>query len=348
MTELYPLLLKPQFRERIWGTRDLSPIYGEVPGTEPIGEVWLTGDECEVANGPLAGTSLADLCRRYGRDLVGDTAREADRFPLLIKFLFPREKLSVQVHPDDEAARRMGQPCGKTECWYVLKADPGARIALGLKSGATREQFAQAIREVRAEQLLNWVAIHAGEMFYVDAGTVHAIGPGSILVETQQNSDTTFRLYDYGRPRELHVEQGLRAMKETTRAGKVQAHGDILILCRHFVVEHQSWSNEDRQLSPQYCEKAEGGGPWPSMRIFVAVSGCGVFETRGQDPVSFMQGEVVVVPATVEDFDLRAQWDLEFLRMTLPPAGEFLTRADKKGLLTGGLVGAFSQLPSKQ
>src|SRR5512140_44929 len=111
MAELYPLLLKPEFRERIWGARDLSPIYGEAPGTAPIGEVWLTGDDCQVVNGPLAGSSLADLCRRFGRELVGQTAREPDRFPLLIKFLFPREKLSVQVHPDDEGAYRLGQPC---------------------------------------------------------------------------------------------------------------------------------------------------------------------------------------------------------------------------------------------
>jgi len=112
--DLYPIRLTPEFKERIWGTRDLSPIYGEVPGTEPVGEAWLTGDECKVANGPLAGTTLGDLTRRFGRDLVGQSAPQADRFPLLLKFLFPREKLSVQVHPDDEGAKRVGEPCGKT------------------------------------------------------------------------------------------------------------------------------------------------------------------------------------------------------------------------------------------
>jgi mannose-6-phosphate isomerase len=172
-------------------------------------------------------------------------------------------------------------------------------------------------------------------MIYVDAGTVHAIGPGVILVETQQNSDTTYRLYDYGRPRELHVKQGLEALKEKTSAGKVAAHEDILILTQCFVVERQSSHNTDRELSPQYRESPEGGGPWPSMRIFVAVSGCGVFESQGQEAVSLKAGEAVVVPATVEDFGLRAQWELEFLRVTLPPTGEFLAWAQKQGLLTG-------------
>ena len=169
---LYPLRLEPQFRERIWGTRDLSPVYQNVPGTELIGEVWLTGDECRVTNGPLAGQTLAELCRRYGRELVGETARAPDRFPLLVKFLFPHEKLSVQVHPDDEGARRVGQPNGKTECWYVLDARPGAQVGLGLKPGTTRQQLKRAIAETRAETLLNWIDLHAGDMIYVDSHVV--------------------------------------------------------------------------------------------------------------------------------------------------------------------------------
>ena len=318
---LYPIRLAPEFVARIWGTRDLSPIFGEVPGTEPIGEVWLTGDECKAANGPLAGTPLGELARRFGRELVGQMAPQADRFPLLVKFLFPREKLSVQVHPDDELARQVGQPSGKTECWYVLDAKPGAKIGLGLKPGTTKEDFERAIREVRAEELLNWIEVKPGEMYYVDAGTVHAIGPGSVLVETQQNSDTTYRLYDYGRPRELHVEQGMAALKEKTSAGKAIANEDILIVSPSFQVEHQTLSNTDRDRLPYYCENAEGGGSWPSMRIFTALSGCGVFEGKGFEPVMFNAGDAVVVPSSVEDFDLRPQWELEFLRMHIPPSG---------------------------
>src|SRR5579864_3759592 len=166
MSDLYPFLLRPEFVERVWGARDLAPLYDRrvSPSQPPIGEVWLTGDDCRVANGGLAGRKLADVAKQLGGALGGEAAPNPERFPLLIKFLFPREKLSVQVHPDDEAARRLGQPCGKTECWYVLSAKNGSQVALGLKAGTTRQQFREAIEQTRAEELLNWMDIHAGEM----------------------------------------------------------------------------------------------------------------------------------------------------------------------------------------
>ena len=308
MSALYPLLLRPEFVERPWGARDLSPVYPEHRCEKGVGEVWLTGDQNRVANGPLAGRTLGELCKQYGRELVGESARETERFPLLIKFLFPREKLSVQVHPDDEAARRVGQPCGKTECWYVLAADPGAQVALGLKPGVTREQLARAIQEVRAEELLNWVDIYAGEMIYVDAGTVHTIGPGSILVETQQNSDTTYRLYDYGRAREIHVEQGLAAAKERTRAGKVKRNegAPTLVASPSFLVEKFSLK-ETRSFEVAH-----------SPQIFVVLGGTGVAEAQGRAPVSVARGDALVVPARVAQALIHVQEEFEMLRMTLP------------------------------
>ncbi len=313
MSELYPILMMPDFRERVWGTRDLAPIYARVVGKEPIGEVWLTGDECKVANGPLAGQSLGDLCARHGEALVGQASPNKDRFPLLIKFLFPKEKLSVQVHPDDEAAKRIGQPCGKTECWYVYKAMPGATVGLGLKQGTSREELKRAIRETRAEDLLNWIEVKTGDLIYVDAGTVHAIAPGSILVETQQNSDTTYRLYDYGRPRELHVEQGMQAVRETTHAGKaelqvIEGH-EVLVASPCFIVERFS--------PPGAMTVTADPGP-STAQVLVAIEGTGVVECEGTQPVIFNKGEAVVIPAAVKQFELRPQWSLEFLRMRLP------------------------------
>jgi len=303
----------PEFRERVWGTRDLRPVYTRVVGKEPIGEAWLTGEECKVANGPLAGTSLGELCVRHGRDLVGDVAPYANRFPLLIKYLFPREKLSVQVHPDDEGARKIGVPCGKTECWYVARAMPGAQVGLGLKPGTTHEQFEKAIRENTAEHLLNWIDVKNGDMIYVDAGTVHAIGPNSILIETQQNSDTTYRLYDYGRGRELHIEQGLAAMRETTGAGKVEAQEtdgrQLLLASPYFVVE-----KFQAKEPVTFTAKA---GP-RTAHALVASDGCAVVECDGAQPVSFNQGEVVVIPAAVKQYTVRPQWAVEILRMMVP------------------------------
>jgi mannose-6-phosphate isomerase len=315
MSELYPLLMVPHFDKRVWGTRDLSPIYSRVVGKDPIGEVWLTGDECKVANGPLSGTTLDELCKRFGRELVGDTAPLADRFPLLVKFLFPNEKLSVQVHPDDEAAEAMGLPNGKTECWYVARAVAGAQVGLGLRPGTTREQFAAAIKETRAEQLMNWVDLKTGDMIYVDAGTVHTIAPGSILIETQQNSDTTFRLYDYGRPRELHIEQGMRAMREHTGAGKVvpgvSRNGDVvLIATSRFIVER----HEIAAAPKPFTQERKGS----CAQILVAVEGSGVVESAGAQLVAFNRGEAIIIPASVPQFTIRPQWSVEVLRMRVP------------------------------
>jgi mannose-6-phosphate isomerase len=315
MPELYPLLMNPESHERVWGSRNLAPIFDRRLSQDepPIGEVWLTGEACKVANGPLQGKSLQELSESFGEKLVGSRAC-ARRFPLLIKFLFPREKLSVQVHPDDDGAKAIGQACGKTECWYVLQADPGAKVGLGLAPGTTREHLRKAIEETRAEKLLNWIDIHAGDLIYVDAGTVHAIGPGSVIVETQQNSDTTYRLYDYGRPRELHIEKGLDAVKEKTRAGKVASkplsNGDQhLVLSPCFSVE--KW----RLTTPRELATSSS-----SPTILIALEGCGIVETPGNQPVTFTKGEAIVLPAALGEYTLRPQWDLECLSAQVPAA----------------------------
>ncbi len=321
MSELYPLLMSPAFDPRPWGTLDLSPIYPNHRFAEKIGESWLTGDNCKVANGPLQGKSLDELSSEYGRALVGDTARDASRFPLLLKFLFPAEKLSVQVHPDDELARSAGQPWGKTECWYVAHAKPGAQIGLGLKPGVTRAQFEQSIHEKRAEELLNWINVFQGEMIYVAGGTVHTLGPGSVIVETQQQSDTTYRLYDYGRPRELHLKEGLAAVKEKVRSGKVirpapqQVNGSnrhsSLVEAPYFVVDMFELK------TPHDFGTRDRAGK-SSVEIMVAVEGCGTVEAAGWEPVTFAKGDAVVVPASVGEFRVRPQWAVEFLRAAVP------------------------------
>lgn len=322
MSELYPLLMSPAFDARPWGTTDLSPIYPNHRFSEKIGEAWLTGDQCKVANGPLAGKSLIELALQYGRKLVGDAARDASRFPLLVKFLFPQEKLSVQVHPDDEAARRAGQPWGKTECWYVAHAKPGAQIGLGLKPGVTRAQFENAIGENRAEELLNWIKVYTGEMIYVAAGTVHTLGPGSIIVETQQQSDITYRLYDYGRPRELHLKEGLAVVKEKVASGKVvrpapsRLDGGKNLLAP--LISAPYFQVEMYELKGSLMLSTDAGGGKRSPQILVAVEGCAMIEAPGSAPVTMAKGDAVVVPACVEEFGVRPQWSVEFLKSSVP------------------------------
>jgi len=320
MTALYPLLMVPAFDPRPWGTLDLSPIYPDRPFKERIGEAWLTADHSIIANGPLAGSRLDEVTQKYGRGLVGETARDAHRFPLLLKFLFPHEKLSVQVHPDDTAAQNAGEPWGKTECWYFVHTQPGAQVGMGLKAGVTRDQFAQAIQEKRAEELLNWVDVHAGDMIYVGAGTVHTLGPGSILVETQQQSDATYRLYDYGRPRELHLEQGLAAIKPDAVAGKVSAtpiaadEGARLVLAPYFAVNKYTLSH-----SQQFATSDPGGAT--SVQILVAVEGSGTVECpscKDCPSVEFGKGDAVVVPASADLFRVHPKPSIEFLVSRVP------------------------------
>jgi mannose-6-phosphate isomerase len=319
---LYPFLMLPKFDPRPWGTHDLSPIYPNRQFAEKIGEAWLTGDDCKIGNGLFAGQTIAQLSIDYQRELVGDSARDGSRFPLLLKFLFPHEKLSVQVHPDDEQAVRVNQPWGKTECWYVAHARPGSQIALGLKAGVTVTALEHAIHENRAEELLNWLNVYTGDMIYVSGGTVHTLGPGSVIIETQQQSDTTYRLYDYGRPRELHLKEGLAAVKSRVVSGKVlrpapeqirdgKNRRALLVAAPYFVVE--MFEIKDAQELQTRDDSGKS-----SAQILVAVEGCGRVEASGSEPVTLTKGDAVVVPACVKNFTVRPQWTLEFLRARVP------------------------------
>jgi mannose-6-phosphate isomerase len=318
--------MSPAFDPRPWGTLDLSAIYPNHRFNERIGEAWLTGDKCIVAHGPLAKRSLAGLSKEFGSDLVGTAAPDPGRFPLLLKFLFTEEKLSVQVHPDDATAQRFGEPWGKTECWYVAHAKPGSQIALGLKPGVTRAQLEQAIHDNSAEELLNWVNIYQGEMIYVAGGTVHTIGPGAVLLETQQQSDTTYRLYDYGRPRPLHLERGLASVKERTASGKVirpapvainggKNRSSSMISAPYFTVDLFELK-EPQDFRTAAFEKPDSGKS--SAQILVAVEGCGVVEAQGRDPVTLAKGDAVVIPAALQGFTVRPQWQLEVLKAAVP------------------------------
>ena len=313
--------MQPAFDPRPWGTQDLSPIYPNHRFEQKIGESWLTGDECKIANGPLKHKTLSQLSEEHQRAMVGDAARDPKRFPLLLKFLFPHEKLSVQVHPDDAQALRVGQPWGKTECWYVAHAKPGAQIALGLKPGVTAAQLEEAIHQNRAEEVLNWINVYAGDMIYVAGGTVHTLGPGSIIIETQQQSDMTYRLYDYGRPRELHLKDGMAAVKENVKSGKVLRPAPELISSKnrraalvsapYFVVE--MFEAKDPMQLAVHDDSGRS-----SAQILVAVEGCGVIEAAGFEPVTLAKGDAVVIPASVGDFGVRPQWAVEFLRAYVP------------------------------
>ncbi len=286
-----PFRLKPFFSERVWGRASLEPWYMDTGTPELVGEAWMTGPQCVVETGPMAGRTLAEVAKECGPELLGEGGD--GEFPLLVKVLFPNDKLSVQVHPDDARAQAMGQPRGKTECWYVLEAEPGAAVALGLKEGSEAEGVERAIAEGRLEEMLVQVPVSVGEMVFVDAGTVHAIGPGVTLLETQQTSDTTFRMWDYGRPRELHVEQGVAATKFKTRAGKVRPETIGKGVTRLIAEQYFTVDRFDVGAGEVLVEM-------PGAGCLVGLEGSAVLRSAGEHEVELRKGTAVVVPAHSE------------------------------------------------
>lgn len=307
--QLAPFRIEPVFTARIWGFRDLRPWYDRVADGEPIGEVWLTGDDCKVATGPNAGKKLGALFSEehaallgVGAAAVGSPFAPLAESPLLIKTIFAREKLSVQVHPDDAMARKYGEPRGKTECWYALAAEPGAEVAVGVKPGTTLDEIKEGIQTGTLENKLNMLSVAAGDMIFVDAGTVHAIWPGSILLETQQNCDLTYRMYDYGRPRQLHIEKSLEATKLVTRAGKVAsielADRTVLIDVAYFRMERIPVF---RDLT---SESLRGAGGKRGLAYLFAAAGAGRLSGAGFEPVDLPARGIVAVPAASPEFAL--------------------------------------------
>ena len=297
--DVAPFRLKPWFSERVWGKRDLQPWYADTGTTELVGEAWLTGPQCVVETGALAGRTLASLATELGGE-----------FPLLVKLLFPAEKLSVQVHPDDEQAQKLGETRGKTECWYVLEAEPGATIALGLKDGVGVSDVKDAVAAGTLEELVEWVPVSVGDMLFVDAGTVHAIGPGVVLLETQQTSDVTYRLYDYGRPRELHLEKGLQVIRPKTAAGKVAPKGmdgfTRLIEQKYFVVDRFDFG-----------EVTEASVSFDGPGCLVGLAGRTVVSTSENEVVLY-PGQAVVVPQGAGGVIVDTDTGVSFLRCVAP------------------------------
>lgn len=219
---LYPFLFEPIFKERVWGGRNLERLYKKsLPPGKVIGESWEITDRPEgisvIANGPLAGKDLRWLMQQHARDLIGNSREPEERFPLLIKILDAQETLSVQVHPPAKVAAELGgEP--KTEMWYIVDATPTAELFVGLKAGVTKDGFEKSIAQGSVADCLQRVPVKAGDAMFLPSGRIHAIGAGNVIFEIQQNSDTTYRVFDWnrvgldGRPRELHVEQSLASI----------------------------------------------------------------------------------------------------------------------------------------
>jgi mannose-6-phosphate isomerase len=313
-----PFRIAPSFSERVWGCRDLHPWYDKVAQGQPIGEAWLTGDQCLAMSGACAGQPLGALFAQNARALLGSAAPRGDGgsvSPLLIKVIFARQKLSVQVHPDDRMAQKYGDPRGKAECWYALAAERGAQVACGLKPGVTLEEVWKGIETNTLESSLNLLDVTPGEMIFVDAGTVHSIWPGSILLETQQNCDLTYRMYDYGRGRELHIEKSLEATRLTTRAGRVPARAmegrTVLIEEDYFRVERIAVAGSRAGAS-----LPGEGETVPGLQYLFVAAGAARIAGVDFEAVELPLGGIAAVPASSPEFAVEDAGGLELMRIT--------------------------------
>ena len=308
---MYPLKFKPYLCTKVWGGEKIAPFKGIYTTRNRIGESWeisaVEGHVSIVENGPLAGKSLTDLMNEYGAALVGRKVfkKYGTEFPLLIKFIDAKDDLSVQVHPTDEQAARIKPGLkGKTEMWYVVGADKGARLLSGLTQEITPEEYEEKVNDKTITDVLGRYDVHPGDVFFLPAGRIHAIGAGTFVAEIQQTSDITYRIYDYGRlgldgkPRELHIDQAKAAIDYTvfpdyrTKYSKEKNKETSLVSCKYFTT---SLFDVDKPVSKNLSAL-------DSFVVVICVGGKGELVDNESDGsvhrIELHQGETVLVPAT--------------------------------------------------
>ncbi len=341
--KLSPARLDPVFVPRIWGAKTLAPLFPET-GTRqstseiPIGEVWLTGDACRVTSGDYAGRTLGEAWRAMPAEWAGTRLDTRSPFPLLAKFLFPEDKLSVQVHPGDDYAREHEADAGgvgKTEMWYAVSARTGAEIFVGLRPGVTRQTLVRAIEEGTAEECLSRIRIAAGDAAFVPAGTAHTIGPGSVLFEIQENSDLTYRIFDYNRrnpdgtPRALHIERALEVLDfGEQRGGKVQpvrtADGccevTYFVACRYFALE--KWQFVSARAFESDPERFE---------LLIVIGGAGRLAWDG-GASDYGVAQAWVVPAALGSWRIEPSARTTLLRAFVPDLKRYAEQLKARGV----------------
>lgn len=309
-----PLVFEPLFMERVWGGRRLEALFRKrLPQSTRIGESWEIVDRPEaqsvVHDGPLRGSTLHELWTEHREAIFGPGLPDSERFPLLFKLLDAQERLSLQVHPPgDVAARLRGEP--KTEMWYVVDALLDSDLYAGLKNGATRESFEQALREGRVADQVHSMRVRKGDCIFIPSGRVHAIGGGNLIMEVQQNSDTTYRVFDWnrlgidGKPRALHVEESMESINfDDIEPGMAQpGDGEMLVECEYFRV--QRWQMD----GPRDIESGK------RFAIFTVVEGR--VECGGRE---FPAGSFFLVPPVVAYHELKpVDGTALVLRTTIP------------------------------
>jgi mannose-6-phosphate isomerase len=340
-----PTRIEPTFSPRLWGARSLAPLYPEKSNLqEPLGEAWLTGVDCRIASGPFAGKNLGAAWTEMNVEWRGSQLASETSFPLLVKFIFPTEKLSLQVHPDDAFAsvhEKAAGGRGKTEMWHAVSALAGAQLQLGLKPGVDREKFREGLASHTLDELFEVQSVRSGDTFFIPAGTPHSIGPNMVICEVQEYSDLTYRVYDFGRvdahgkPRELHVAKALQVTNfGKTVGGRVNslllpadgASRSLLAACRYFATERWECSAKCKiPVDPQRFE------------LIVILEGAGSLAWP-DSAARYHRGECWLVPASQTYIDVLPEAPTSLIRTYVPDIAEMRAGLHHDGISAAALA----------
>lgn len=326
---MYPLKLAPAFKDYLWGGTRLKTDFGKQTPLERVAESWELSCHRDgvsmIANGPLRGTPLTDYIARSGRKVLGTDCDPFADFPILIKLIDAYDNLSVQVHPDNDYALRVEGEYGKTEMWVIVDAEPGASLLYGFKDRLTREEFRRRIEENTLLEVVNRVPVRKGDVFFIEAGTLHAIGKGILIAEIQQNSNTTYRVYDYGRvgadgrPRQLHIDKAVEVttLAPPTRkpgpAGKPEQEAGctrtLLAACDYFTVYAETLDGESPRLA--------GSESFHSLLFLEGEAELAWKSEHSETELTLTarKGDSIFVPAGMGAYTLRGKAELLFTRV---------------------------------
>jgi len=310
---MYPIIFTPDYKERVWGGHKLKTVLGKEIPFEHTGESWEIAchenGQSVVKNGKYKGLTMEQLLEKHGENIIGRHFEKGDKFPLLIKFIDAKDKLSVQVHPEDDYAfTNENGELGKSEAWYILQANEGSKLVAGVKDGVTKELFEEKLKNNQLEEVLNEVEVKAGDVLDIPAGLLHAIGDGILLAEIQQNSDTTYRVYDWGRvgldgkPRELHIEKSLDVIdfdqkhcKELVLGTKATYEGFSItefVRNRYFVLQElfiESFYSQEKLVA--------------DFEIYMCVKGDAIIEYNGTS-LLVSYGESLIIPSSMTEYKI--------------------------------------------
>jgi mannose-6-phosphate isomerase len=319
---LYPLKFSPILKDKIWGGTKLKSLFNKAAQTDKLGESWelsgYEGDESVVTNGLLAGNNLTELIEIYMGELVGDTIYDQFglSFPLLFKLIDANENLSIQVHPGDEVAAERHNSYGKTEMWYVLQADPDGKLIIGFKEDCSKDDYLDALDNDKVEDLLQKVPVKKGDVFFIPAGLVHAIGKGVVVAEIQQSSDITYRIYDYkrtddqGNERELHTEQALDVINFSASKQPGTNYQPLLneitplVNCDYFTTNMLKF---DHAVTRNYATL-------DSFVAYMCLEGDFVIDFAGEKTI-INKGDTVLIPASIDELGLIPEGNVTLLEV---------------------------------